>query len=515
MTDIKAMYKEASKETVDNLIGNSSKTIEDLYKKIVEDISLLKELNADVSQLLRLAIELRMNMRFVLIDLMICFRSCLNGTYTFEKCYHIKNLEGIRVEGCRLLLGYGEERGGSIWMKLECELRQECLRSEKSKYGGVYEQLLALYEKVSTQFRTVITTYEERKSRNLTYHYDDDLFNVYKQLVKIKNKGEDEPMKRVIPWMDALLWIQVLCDTIEYVESLQGDTTFKAYGFHHYRINVIELDFYKRTVSDFSNNDQFKEILDKVLKNIDSVDWAAKEKDKLGRLEYWLDKNIPKQDKPKTIKDMKDLMNVYLLIEMSFADMACVIRAFMNAGSDIEYPLIFRRLLVSRVSTLGHLVGYNDTERGNALWPFIQKAIPADAEKLKIEASEIRIELGRLLKQEDVKLRALYVHYLDRYTQESNVLRILESIEGIDLLIEMTASPAFIKVMGRIRKFLKVLLTELAIRVDKSTKSGNIKMRTQIQRLRQLQNNPKCPTDLRVSFKKVLDQMELLLSPHA
>ncbi len=75
-----------------------------------------------------------------------------------------------------------------------------------------------------------------------------------------------------------------------------------------------------------------KEILGKVLKDIDSVDWAAKEKDKLGRLEDWLGENAPNQDKPKTIKDMKDLMNVYLLVGMSFADMACVIRAFYECG---------------------------------------------------------------------------------------------------------------------------------------------------------------------------------------
>lgn len=515
MTDIKAIYKEASKETVENLIDNSSKTIEDLYKKVVEDVSFLKELNADVLQLLRLAIELRINMRFILIDLMTSLRGCLNGTYIFEKCYHIKNLEGIRVEGCRLLLGYGEGREGSICMKLECELKQAYQRFEKSNYAQVYERLLALYDKVSIQLRTMMTTNEERKSRNLTYHYDDDLYKVYKQLVKVKNKGEDEPMKCVLPWMDAMLWVQVLCDTIEYMEVLLGNISFKAPGFHHFRINVIKLNFYKRTVSDLSKNDQFKEILDKVLKDIDSVDWAAKEKDKLGRLEDWIGSTIPNKDKPKTIKDMKDLMNVYLLIEMSFADMACVIRAFMNAGSDVEYPLTFRRLLISKVSILGHLVGYNDTEKGNALWPIIQKVVPADAEKLKIEASEIRIELERLLKQEDVKRRALYVHYLDRDINESNVLPILESIEGIDLLIEMNASPNFIKIMGRIRKFLKVLMTELAIRVDKSTKASYVKMRAQIQRLRQLQNNPKCPADLRVSFKKVLDQMEKYLKPYA
>lgn len=315
--------------------------------------------------------------------------------------------------------------------------------------------------------------------------------------------------------MDALLSIQVLCDTIEYVEALQGNISSKATGFHYFQINVIKLDFYKRIVYEFSKNDQFKEILDKVLKDIDSVDWAAKEKDKLGRLEDWLGKNASNQDKPKTIKDMKDLMNVYLLIEMSFADMSCVIRAFMNAGSDIEYPLTFRRLLVSMVSTLGHLVGYNDTEKANALWTFIQKAVPADAEKLKTEASEIRMELECLLKQEDVKRRALYVHYLDRDTNESNILRILESIEGIDLLIEINAYPAFIKIMGRIRKFLRTLMGEFAIRVDKTTKASNIKMKAQIKILRQLLKNPKCPADLRISFNKTLDQMEEFFKQYA
>lgn len=72
----------------------------------------------------------------------------------------------------------------------------------------------------------------------------------------------------------------------------------------------------------------------------------------------------------------------------------------------------------------------------------------------------------------------------------------------------MNAYPAFIKIMGRIRKFLKKLMAELAIRVDKTTKASNIKMRAQIQRLRQLLNNPKCPADLRISFNKTLDQIE-------
>ena len=69
--------------------------------------------------------------------------------------------------------------------------------------------------------------------------------------------------------------------------------------------------------------------------------------------------------------------------------------------------------------------------------------------------------------------------------------------------------------MGRIRKFLNDLMVELAIRVDKTTKASNIKMKTQIQRLRQLLNNPKCPSDLRASFNKTLNQMEKIFNLYA
>ena len=141
----------------------------------------------------------------------------------------------------------------------------------------------------------------------------------------------------------------------------------------------------------------------------------------------------------------------------------------------------------------------------------IQNVVPTDAIKLKIEAAEIQVELEALLKQEDVKCRALYVHYLDKNTYESNVPRLFKSVEGIDLLIEINTYPVFIKTMGRIRKFLTTLMAELALRVDKSTKVSSEKLRVQIKSFRCLLNNPKCPADLRMSFNKSLDQMEKIL----
>ncbi len=60
-------------------------------------------------------------------------------------------------------------------------------------------------------------------------------------------------MKCVIPWMDALLWIQVLCVILLNTWRPYKKIHFsKATGFHHFQINVIKQDFYKRMVSEFS-----------------------------------------------------------------------------------------------------------------------------------------------------------------------------------------------------------------------------------------------------------------------
>ena len=99
---------EATRETIDNLIINSSKTIEDLFAKVKTDNKLLSLCDGQVSAVLKLMLELRRDIRFVMIDLLTSLRACLNATSTFEKCYHIKNLEGIRVEGYQLLCGYGK-----------------------------------------------------------------------------------------------------------------------------------------------------------------------------------------------------------------------------------------------------------------------------------------------------------------------------------------------------------------------------------------------------------------------
>ena len=114
--------KQASKETVDDLIINASKTIEDLYSKVKADNKQLTACDNHLPVILRLMLELKRDFRFVMIDLLTSMRACLNSTYTFEKCYHIKNLEGIRVEGYQLICGFKKEKKDAIWTRIGQEL---------------------------------------------------------------------------------------------------------------------------------------------------------------------------------------------------------------------------------------------------------------------------------------------------------------------------------------------------------------------------------------------------------
>ena len=81
--ETKTMHIEASRETVESLINNSSKTIEDLFAKVKADNGMLNRCDDQVSAVLKLKLELIRDIRFVLIDLLTSLRACLNATSTF------------------------------------------------------------------------------------------------------------------------------------------------------------------------------------------------------------------------------------------------------------------------------------------------------------------------------------------------------------------------------------------------------------------------------------------------
>lgn len=502
---------EATRETVDNLIMNASKTIEDLFAKVNADNRLLNRCDNQVSAVLKLMLELRRDIRFILIDLLTSLRACLNATSTFEKCYHIKNLEGIRVEGYQLLCGYGKEKEDAIWTCLGDELRSCQASVQEERIIKAFDGLVQVYDKITETFNGIAASDEERTSRNLTYHYDDELLLVYKQLIKVKETGENTPMKLVVPWIDALLMIVMMCETIQLVEEAQGNRLPEEKRNGNYHVDVMALHLYKKMAEVFSKADRLQEGLDLPLKEMDRIDWAALEKKKLLKLNELLLERTQVVETPKVLVDLKDLLNIDILIRIIFADFAAIMKAFLKAETDIEHALNFRRLVISKVSALGHLVRYNDVEKQNTLWNTIEVAVPAGDIALRIEALTIRQELESLVNDQDVVRRALYVHLMDRYTHESNVPKIIANLEGVDLMVEFKSITKLISVLGYTKKFLTPLLKAIEKEQDRKTKKTDAEFRSFIRSFRELTNKPNVTNDLKKFINDSADQMDKMM----
>ena len=136
------------------------------------------------------------------------------------------------------------------------------------------------------------------------------------------------------------------------------------------------MHLYKTMAEAFTKTDRFKEGLELPLNEIDRIDWAALEKQKLLKLNDLLLERTQVEKTPKVLTDLKYLLNIDILIRIIFADIAAIMKAFLRADTDIEHALDLRRIVISKVSALGHLVGYNDVEKQNALWTTIEPAFP-------------------------------------------------------------------------------------------------------------------------------------------
>lgn len=502
---------EATKETIDNLIMNASKTIEDLFAKVNADNKLLNLCDDRVSAVLKLMLELRRDLRFVLIDLLTSLRACLNASSTFEKCYHIKNLEGIRVEGYQLLCGYGKEKQDAIWTRMGIELQRCQAEAQIECISKAYEDLVQVYGQITETFKNIAASDEERTSRNLTYHYDDELLLVYRQLTKVRETGEDTPVKLVIPWMDALLMIVMLCETIEKVEDAQGRRLPESSLDSNFHVDMMVLHLYKKMAETFAKTERLQEGLELPLNEMDRIDWAAIEKRKLLKLNELLQDKINVEETPKGLKDLKYLLNIDILVRIIFADIAAIMKAFLKADTDVEHALNLRRLVISKVSALGHIVGYNVVEKQNALWTTIEMAIPAGEVGLRADAQAIRQDLESLVNEEDVVRRALYVHLMGRYSHESNVPGIIANLEDVDLMVEFHSITKLISVLGRIRKFLAPLFKAIEKEEDRKAKKTDAEFRALIRKFRGLTNKPNVSLDTKKFIIESADQMEKVL----
>ncbi len=498
---------DATKETIDKLLENATAVTKELYFTILEDASILNICGQNVPALLRDVPELRMNIKFILVDLQTSMRACFATNRYYEKRYHLKNLYAGMLEGFKLLYGFGNMRKRTIWWRIGEDL-QNVIRV--SSQNALFVSLGQCYDDITKALLGIESTKTEQDERNLTYHYDDDLLLVYR--LTLKTNSEEEAGKRFIHYMDVLGTMLRFCNLIEDVYVANGCGLPK--GVSHN--DELSLMIVHKVAKVFGEHPSMPEVLlIAVDKGAEQIDKYAEMKKNIVKVEEYIDKSFKndKIDIPE-IGIIKGLLDVQLMVSFMMADAATILRGFIGAGSEVECPLTLRRLTISRVSTLNHLIGYKKDD-SDSMWGRINTIIPEGYDELKEEAIQIERRLLSLRKAGDVDSRALYVHLVDNHKYKSNIPAIVSALENPMILMELQASQDVVKICGDISKFIVKLMDAISAETRESRIESDTKLKKQIDGIRELTNHPNCPELLRDSIRKQLDEVEKIINHYS
>lgn len=438
----------ATEESIERLVKNASLAVGDMYPIIKQDMCVMAECGDSVSPLLRLVPELRMNTRFVLVDLESSFRALMNAKSAVEKRLHLINIRADIYESYKLLYGYGKSRQHTAWSKIGGELQ---LHQEASANNG-YEQLKKEYDAITPLLVRIKTSLQDKDNRNLTYHYDGNLLKVYQNILEATD--EEGMCRRIIPIFDSLLAVLIFCNHVEFVEESKG----------YVLPNIDIRDDYKLTVQKLfakalGSNMRLQKITKQFLDNASQIDTIARATTGLVRIQEYDKTNCPLIDFPEA-GNMVKMYQTHLLIQIMLVNIASDLNAYLNSGSEPEYAFIMRRLTITRYAVLSQLFGYSDDERENSLWASICKMIPENYEVFIDCSEQIGTELESLIDALDKKVRTLYTHLINR--RRNNVPAIIAKMEAANPVMELKKTEALIRVTTKISKFLKALMDKLA-----------------------------------------------------
>ena len=494
----------ATKDTIDKLIANATLATKELYFTILEDASILNYCGQAVPTLLRDVPELRMDIKFILVDLQTSMRACFATDRFYEKRYHLKNLYAGMLEGLKLLYGFGNMRKRTVWWRIGEDLQNEIVGSSTNT---LFLQLKQCYDDITHALLGIESTQTDRDARNLTYHYDDDLLLVYR--LTLKTNSEEEAGEKFIHYMDVLGAMLRFCNLIEDIYAANCCCLPK--GEPHN--DELSLLIVHKVAKVFENHPRMPEVLlTAVDKGAEQIDKYAEMKKNTVKVEEYIDKSF-KNNRIDIleISIIKSLLDVQLMVSFMMADAATILRGFISAGSEVECPLTLRRLTISRVSTLNHLIGYKK-DGSDSMWGRIMTIIPEGYDELKERAIQIEGRLLTMRKAGDVDRRALYVHLIDNHKYRSNIPAIVSALEDPIILMELQASQDVVKVCGDISKFMVKLMDALSTEARKARIESDRKLKKQIDGIRELTNLPNCPELLRDSMRKQLDEVERIIN---
>lgn len=448
----------ASKNTIDNLITNSSMVIDELYKSLKGELVVRSLMDNSTPSLYILTQDLQNGIKFMLMDIGVACKAELSVENVYEKRFHIKNIYASISEGYKLLFNFGKSRKESLWKKL-MEKLQENSNPDLIAEGLEIENRLVIFE-----------TNIDKELRDFTYHYDKQMFEVYQKTVEIDS---EEKVMQVV-----CIFFEILQDIILFTEKIDAycfalTNIEKASPTDPIKLNINTQ--HKNVNNLIDSYGQLKDFFDKFFpESIRSIDLSAKYINSSKHIEEYILTKTPIIGEIKEIGHLQTLFNLQMLLKFMILDIASVLQAYIKSSSDIESALNLRRVCIIKVSTMVHLYGYNENENRQAIWEKIKDLIPSNYSLLQKESDSITELLRKIVSNSNDKdLRTYFVHLYDNSNKRTNVANVIQKIEEINPIIQVVEIMMLIEVYKQLINFTtKLMDTIYSITHDRAIKSN-------------------------------------------
>lgn len=459
---------------------------------IINDVDVFQKLQDKEPQILLHIAELRMDIKFILMDLGTSFIAACKSKEPYACRFHLKNLDAGIQEAYKLLLNYGKSQRYTVWKRIGKMLNEKpvCELEENANF-------LKDYQLITTQLEKIAGDENDKLHRDLTYHYDANMKLVYDYTVAAYNL--EEASTKFIMVFQVLKDIFKLCDSIETCLSSKGIETIV-----HTETSSIDDSLHLALIQHLNQNKELPKTLDMVLRDVQPIDYYAQHHEKFNKLKDVVAGQIEFPE----LDNVNTMLNLQLTILFMRADMAAISKAFLLSKTNGEAMLNMRRYVITITAAFGHLYGYSETERANSIWSSVVGMMPAENQKLKDEAGEIDDMLSNIVLRRDMDLRTNYVHLLDNQSHKTNIPTILSLLRNQNPILEIQKVTIMLQVTKKIMDFMKKVMEELAQKTHEANEKSTIELREQLKKIKGIAEHPDCPDMLKDTLLEIVNKVQ-------
>lgn len=393
------LKKIEKKELIDSTFANHT---------LVKCIKLINEINTEIL--------------FFIIDISVISMANDRATTKYENNFYARYLYGTCIEMYKSIYfchdTHKKVRKKTFWKKLDIYFDKFGDYHLKGKYADICNQLLSFSQKFN------------RTKRNIIFHYDEDTMKIYDEFNRTKYNNV---INQIVNSFITILQEMHSClndfqaNIINYVyENITNE------GHENIRtgkssINHCSISHYRHM------NNLIKNAEDSLNTAVKRISFFRKDILLYNYIEQCIEGLQLNSLCIDEIKKIKNISATHLLINFMLGDLSCCLKAYLTSVFDIEYMINLRRVMITKVSTLSHLIGYEHHEKEKSLFSNITTIIPQNNEIL-----ELKNKLEKIISSDDKTTRNLFVHYLyNGINQIPELIHKLSIDQPLDYLKEL------------------------------------------------------------------------------